>query len=177
MKSSKIKIGKTKRVYNGKEFSVDKIDWELDKKKWKKEVLVYPDTVAVLGFLDKNNVLLVRQYRFPVKKELWELPAGRLEKGEKPIKGAKREFKEETGYSAGLFKKIADVYLSPGHSTECIHIFKATKLKKGKQFFDDNEFIANVRKFDIKEVKDMIKKGKIVDAKTIIAVELEVASC
>lgn len=146
---------------------------EIGKKKFKKNVVEFLRTVGILPFISKDKIILIRQYRYPLKKEIWEIPAGKLNRNEKPEIGAKRELKEETGFEAKKLEKIAQFYLSPGYSTEYMYLFRATELKKGKQNLDEGEKIEKVTIFSLKETLKMIKKRKIIDAKTIIAICFE----
>jgi ADP-ribose pyrophosphatase len=142
---------------------------EIGKAKIKRDVVKFPRTVGILPLIEKDKIVLIRQFRFPINKEIWEIPAGKLNRGEKPEIGAKREFKEETGYEAKELKKIGEFYLSPGYSTEYMYLFLARGLKKGEQSLDKGEKIKEVKIFSKKEVLKMIKTRKIVDAKTILA--------
>jgi len=142
---------------------------EIGKTKNKKDVVKFPRTVGILPLIGKDKIVLIRQFRFPINKEIWEIPAGKLDRGEKPEIGAKRELKEETGYEAKELKKIGEFYLSPGYSTEYMYLFLARGLKKGEQSLDRGEKIKEVKIFSRKEVLKMIKSRKIVDAKTILA--------
>jgi ADP-ribose pyrophosphatase len=142
---------------------------ELGKAKIKRDVVKFPKTVGILPLIGKDKIILIRQFRFPIGKEIWEIPAGKLDRGEKPEIGAKRELKEETGYEAKELKKIGEFYLSPGYSTEYMYLFLAKGLKKGEQSLDKGEKIKEVKIFSRKEVLKMIKSRKIVDAKTILA--------
>jgi ADP-ribose pyrophosphatase len=168
----KPKIKKDKKIYKGKEVSLRVIEWELKGKKMKKEVVIFPDTVGILPLVSKDKIILVRQYRFPSKKELWEIPAGKIEKNEKPKSAAKRELKEETGFEARKIEKIAEFYPTPGYSTEYIHLFRATSLKKGKQHLDEDEII-RTKAFTLEEALKMIKSRRIIDAKTACTIILE----
>ncbi len=116
---------------------------------------------------DKNRVLLVRQYRLPARASMWELPAGRLDPGESPLKAAKRELKEETGYSAKKWKKLVSFFPSPGFLAERMTIFLARNLTEGEQSTMEDERI-EIRWFKAKEVEKMLLDGKITDAKTMI---------
>jgi ADP-ribose pyrophosphatase len=142
---------------------------EIGKAKIKRDVVKFPKTVGILPLIGKDKIVLIRQFRFPINKEIWEIPAGKLDRGEKPKIGAKRELKEETGYEAKELKKIGEFYLSPGYSTEYMYLFLAKGLKKGEQSLDRGEKIKEVKIFSKKEVLKMIKTRKIVDAKTILA--------
>jgi ADP-ribose pyrophosphatase len=142
---------------------------KLGKTKIKRDVVKFPKTVGILPLIGKDKIVLIRQFRFPINKEIWEIPAGKLERGEKPEIGAKRELKEETGYEAKELKKIGEFYLAPGYSTEYMYLFLAKGLEKGEQNLDRGEKIKKVKIFSKKEVLKMIKSRKIVDAKTILA--------
>jgi ADP-ribose pyrophosphatase len=142
---------------------------EVGKTKIKMDVVKFPKTVGILPLIGKDKIVLIRQFRFPINKEIWEIPAGKLNKGEKPEIGAKRELKEETGYEAKNLKKIGEFYLAPGYSTEYMYLFLAQGLKKGEQNLDKGEKIREVKIFSKKEVLKVIKSRKIVDAKTILA--------
>lgn len=146
---------------------------EIGKRKFKKNIVEFSRTVGILPLISKDRIILIRQYRYPLKKEIWEIPAGKLNKNEKPEIGAKRELKEETGFEAKKLEKIAQFYLSPGYSTEYMCLFRATELKRGKQNLDEGEIIEKIKAFSLKEALKMIKKGKIQDAKTIIAILFE----
>jgi ADP-ribose pyrophosphatase len=115
----------------------------------------------------KKRVLLVRQYRLPAEKYLWELPAGRLDPGEKPLQAARRELAEETGYRARTWTKLTSFWVSPGYVQERMTIFLATDLTEGQATPMDDEQIES-RWFTRKEMAEMIHSGKIEDAKTMI---------
>ena len=167
-----MKIKRVKEIYKGSEVGLKLIKAKFGKKEIKKEVVLHKNSVGILPLIGKEKIVLVKQYRFPAKRELWEIPAGMLEKNEKPIKAAKRELKEETGFEAKKLLKIAEFYKSPGYNTEYMHLFKANQLKKGKQYLDEDELINRVKVFSLKEVLKMMKRKEIVDAKTIIGILL-----
>ncbi len=122
---------------------------------------------AVMMAVDaKSRMLLVRQYRLPAGTELWELPAGRLDPGEKPLEAAKRELKEETGYRARHWKKLLTFYPSPGYVSEKMAIYLATDLVAGDAQPMEDERIHS-HWFRAKEVERMILKGEIQDGKTV----------
>jgi ADP-ribose pyrophosphatase len=116
---------------------------------------------------DKNRVLLVKQYRLPARQYLWELPAGRLDPGEKVLAAAKRELQEETGYKAKKWTKLAEFWASPGYVAEKMTIFLATGLVAGEAKPMEDERI-EMRWFTKRELDEMIGSGKIKDAKTQI---------
>ena len=123
---------------------------------------------AVMMAVDtRRHILLVRQYRLPVGADLWELPAGRLDPGEKPLEAARRELQEETGYRARRWKKLISFYPSPGYVAEKMTIFLATELTAGEATPMEDERIQS-RWFPARLVEKMILSNKIRDAKTMI---------
>jgi ADP-ribose pyrophosphatase len=142
---------------------------KIGNEKIRRDLVKFPQTVGILPVIGKDKIVLIKQFRFPINKEIWEIPAGKLDRGEKPEIGAKRELREETGYEAKILKQIGEFYLSPGYSTEYMYLFLAKGLKKGEQELDIGEKIKEVKIFSKKEVLKMIKSRKIVDAKTILA--------
>jgi len=133
-----------------------------------KRVIVQHRGSAVMMAVDqKRRILLVRQYRLPARSYLWELPAGRLDEGETPLKAAKRELVEETGYKARTWKKLVSFYPSPGYVSEKMSLFLATGLTAGKAQPMEDERI-ETRWFTAKEIEEAIHAGKIADAKTMI---------
>jgi ADP-ribose pyrophosphatase len=116
---------------------------------------------------DRKRVLLVRQYRLPAKRFLWELPAGSVDPGEQPLQTAKRELKEETGYHAKNWKKLIRFFPSPGFLTEQMTIFLATGLTAGVATPMDDERITT-RWFTAKEIEAAMDAGEIVDAKSML---------
>lgn len=123
---------------------------------------------AVVMVVDsRNRVLLVRQFRLPANKQLWELPAGRLDEGETPLRAARRELMEETGFRAKNWRKLAAFWASPGYVAERMTIFLATGLTEGEATPMDDERI-EVGWFTRQELDRMIGAGRIEDAKTMI---------
>jgi len=163
---------KSKIAFKWKRYSVEIAKKKIKGKIYEGIVFHFPKTVAILPEVKKGKFALVFQYRFPPKKKIWEIPAGKLEEGEDPVEGAKRELLEETGYLAKNLKKIAEFFVSPGYSTEYMYLFFAKNLKKGKQRFSSDEKIEKVKIFSLEEVLKMIKDKEIVDEKTILAIFL-----
>lgn len=123
--------------------------------------------MAIVPFLDEK-VLLVRQHRAPIGKELWEIPAGTVETGESPLECAKRELEEETGYRAREWRKLAEFYTTPGFCDERMTLFLAQGLEpvaEGKR--GEDEFL-RAREFELGEIEAMLRRGDLEDAKTII---------
>ena len=164
-----MKITESKEVYNCKLFRVTE-DKAVDPKsgfEMKRSVVRHAGSAVMMAMDDKKRILLVRQYRLPAEDYLWELPAGKVDDGEKPMQAAKRELAEETGYKASKWTKLVSFFASPGYVQERMTIFLATDLTKGEATPMDDEQI-ETRWFKRKEVAQMIRDGKIQDGKTII---------
>lgn len=133
-----------------------------------REVVRQANAVVVVPELPDGRLILLRQFRHATGGSLWEFPAGRVDRKEKPQTAAIRELEEETGYRARCMKRLSSFYTSPGISTEWMHLFSASGLKKTKTCFEEDEFI-EVRFFSPRRVEKMIKTGEICDAKTILS--------
>jgi len=137
----------------------------------RRAIVQHGGSAVMLPFDEKKRVLLVRQYRLPARRFLWELPAGRLDPGETPLKAARRELEEETGFRAKTWKKLVSFYPSPGFLSERMTIFTATDLTPGEAHNMDDERI-EIRWFSHREVQAMVGDGRIADGKTIIGILL-----
>jgi ADP-ribose pyrophosphatase len=164
-----MKINESKQVYECKLFRVTEEKAVDPKSKFeiKRSVVRHPGSAVMMAMDDKKRILLVRQYRLPADKYLWELPAGKVDQGEKPLEAAKRELIEETGYRARKWTKLVSFWASPGYVGEKMTIFLAQDLTEGEATPMDDEQI-ETRWFKRKEVGQMIRDGKIEDGKTII---------
>jgi ADP-ribose pyrophosphatase len=129
-------------------------------------VVVHGGSAVMMPVDGRGRILLVRQYRLPARASLWELPAGRLDPGEKPLQAARRELEEETGYRARRWRKLASFYVSPGYVSERMTIYLATELIAGQPNPMPDERI-QVRWFTPAEIERMIDTGRLIDAKTI----------
>ena len=118
---------------------------------------------------EKGRILLVRQYRLAARQSMWELPAGTVDPGEKPLQTARRELVEETGYRAKKFKVFLDVFPTPGFLEERMYLLLAEGLTAGEAQPEEDEKI-EVRPFKLKELKQMIKSGRLRDAKSIAGI-------
>jgi ADP-ribose pyrophosphatase len=133
----------------------------------KRAIVQHGGSAVMMPVDEKGRILLVRQYRLPARQYLWELPAGRVDKGETVMQAARRELVEETGYRAKKWKKIAEFFPSPGFLAEKMTIFLATELSAGEAKPMEDERI-ETRWFSRRELQDWIRAGKIKDAKTLI---------
>ena len=159
-------------VYQGKavNFRVDTVRLP-DGRTATREYLDHPGAVAVIPFISKDTILLVRQYRHPVGEVTLEVPAGKLDKGEKPRACAKRELEEETGHRAKKIVALNTFWPTPAFANEVIHIFAATELLPTATNPDEDEFIDAVS-MKYATALAMIRRGTIRDAKTVIALLL-----
>lgn len=163
------KIIKEELKYEGNFLKFVSVDVKLpDGNKGNRDVIRHPGASAVLAFLDDETVLLVEQFRVALDKILLEIPAGKLEKDEDPKVCAYRELEEETGYKSENIEYLGTIATGAGFTDEQIHIYKATNLYKGVKGGDEDEFI-EAKPYKIKEIKEMIKDGRIIDTKTISA--------
>jgi ADP-ribose pyrophosphatase len=164
-----MKITSSREVYKCKLFRVTEDEAKDPKIGFtiKRSVVRHAGSAVMMAVDEKKRILLVRQYRLPANGYLWELPAGRLDPGEKPLQTAKRELKEETGYTARTWTKLASFWVSPGYVEERMTIFLAEDLTEGEATPMDDERI-ETRWFKRKELKQMIREGEIEDAKTMI---------
>jgi ADP-ribose pyrophosphatase len=133
----------------------------------KRAIVHHRGSAVMMPVDDRKRVLLVRQYRLPAQAFLWELPAGSVDPGEKPLQTAKRELKEETGYRAKNWTKLISFFPSPGFLAEKMTIFLATGLTPGEATPMGDERI-ETRWFTAKEIETAIDSGKILDAKTML---------
>lgn len=131
-----------------------------------REYLDHPGAVAVIALIG-DRVLMVRQYRYPVGQETWEIPAGKLDAKEKPLDCVRRELEEETGYRAGRVRKLLSFWPTAAFANEVIHVFVADRLTKGVANPDDDEFLS-CRAWPLKKVYAAIERGGIRDSKTMI---------
>ncbi|WP_035957830.1 NUDIX hydrolase [Bryobacter aggregatus] len=133
----------------------------------KRAIVHHPGSAVILVVDGKKRVLLVRQFRLPAGKSLWELPAGKIDAGENALQAAKRELMEETGYKAKSWTKLASYYASPGFLAEKMNLYLATDLKAGVATPMEDERI-EAKWFSSKEMDELIRTLKIEDGKTLI---------
>ncbi|MCW5964194.1 MAG: NUDIX hydrolase [Bryobacterales bacterium] len=140
-------------------------------KRRKRSVVVHQGSAVIIPVNDEGKVLLVRQWRAPIEAPVWELPAGRVDEGEQPLKAARRELREETGLHAREWRRLARLHPSPGYVSECMHLFLATKLTQQEANPEEDEHLT-LRWFAPAELERAIENGLITDAKTIAGVLL-----
>jgi len=164
---------RTKKVKSEYKFKGKIINLRLDEvelpsgKIVEREVVEHRGAAGIVPITSDNKVILLRQYRYPANKMLWEIPAGLLDAGETPLDCAIRELKEETGCTAKSFIKLAEFYLTPGNSNEYFHLYLAKDLKDGDADFDEDEVIVS-KKIQLNDALKMLNNDEINDAKTMI---------
>ena len=156
-------------VYDGKIITVRRDEIELaNGRKSFREVVEHSGGVVIVA-LKGDSILFVKQFRYPIKEVITELPAGKLEKGEDPDAACERELEEETGYRAKHWTSLGYIYTSIGFCDEKLYIYLAQELEFVGEHPDDGEVLENYE-YKIKDVEEMIQNGKINDAKTICAI-------
>jgi ADP-ribose pyrophosphatase len=137
-----------------------------DGRKTTREIVAHPGAVAVVPLLEDGRVVMIQQYRHAAGKVLWELPAGTLRPGEEPQECARRELTEETGYEAGRIEEAFSMYLSPGYTTELIHVFLVRELVPAAGCGDADERI-DVVVVDMEKALEMVERGEVQNAAAI----------
>jgi ADP-ribose pyrophosphatase len=168
MPEKPIKRYARKNIFQGYCFNVvrDEVLWP-NQNRIKRDLLVHPGITVIIPRLDRNRIVLIRQYRYGAGQTLWEIPAGTIDGKESPLACARREIQEEIGYKAKTWKKIISFYPCPGFSTEIIHAFEASNLTKTATALENDEII-EAHVFTHAEVQKMIKAKKIIDAKSLV---------
>jgi ADP-ribose pyrophosphatase len=158
----------SKEVYRCGLFRVTEDEAE-DRTGWRiaRSIVRHRGSAVMMAVDAKDRVMLVRQYRMPADRFLWELPAGKTDEGETVLQAARRELIEETGLRAKKWKKLVSFYQSPGFVEEKMTIFLATDLTQGQSQPMEDERI-ETRWFTKKELREWIASNRILDAKTMI---------
>ncbi|MFZ3577093.1 NUDIX hydrolase [Virgibacillus sp. DJP39] len=162
----------TEKIYRGKVVNLQVDDVTLPNGKTsKREIIKHPGAVAIIPITKDNKIVFVEQYRKPLEKSLVEIPAGKLEPGEKPEITAIRELEEETGYTTSELKFVASFYTSPGFADELMYIYESDKLEvlKEKVDGDDDEFV-ELLELTLEEAEQYVMEKRIHDAKTNYAI-------
>ena len=154
-------------VYRGKVINVLRDNVEISTgRKSVREVVEHSGGVVIVAQKSDDTILMLKQFRYPIKQTVLELPAGKLEKGEEPFPAAKRELEEETGYSADEWQSLGYINTTPGFCNEKLYLYLAKNLKFVGEHADEGEII-QCFEYNINEIFEKIKNGEINDAKTI----------
>ena len=157
-------------VFEGRVFDIAKCYAELSNGEIvRRDIMLHNGGVGILPLDEDNNIVLVQQYRYGASEFLWEIPAGKLEKGEDPFACAVRELEEETGCCSKSFTFLGKLNPSPAIMSEVIYLYLARDLFSGTVHLDDDEFL-EVKRVPFDEAFKMVMRGEITDAKTQIAI-------
>ncbi len=159
----------TRDVYQGKivDLVVDEI--EIAGRRTVREVVRHPGGVVVLALTPDRTIPFVRQHRYPLNRDILELPAGKIDDREDPIRTAARELEEETGFRAESLVRIHSFYSSPGFCDELLHFYFAPEVRKVGANPEFDEHI-EIEFYSLDEAVELIEKGQIQDAKTMCAI-------
>jgi ADP-ribose pyrophosphatase len=158
----------TRTVYQGRLLQVLEDEVTLpDGRSARREYIRHPGAAAMVPFLDLGTVLLVRQYRYPLGRHFYEIPAGKIDPGETPLQAARRELKEECGCEASDWLPLTTIHPCIGYSDERIELFAARDLTEAGHAPEDGEFLEALP-VKLAEALRWVKDGRITDEKTII---------
>jgi ADP-ribose pyrophosphatase len=164
----------SERVFKGKVFSVVR-----DRVKMRNgrtvtvDVVRHSKSVVLVPVPEPGHVILVKQYRYAVNTDLWELPAGSVDEGESPEQAARRECHEEIGLVPATVVRLSAMYPTPGYCDEEMVFFRCSGLEKTDEeaHLDEDEDI-EAKTFELREAREMIRRGEIVDMKTVVGLSL-----
>ena len=158
---------RSERVYDGKLLKVRRDTVRLpDGGTAVREHIRHPGAVAIIALTDSGELVMERQYRYPLGRDMIELPAGKIDRGEPPLATARRELREETGYTASRWRHVATIHLAIGYSDERIEIYLARGLRHRGAKLDAEEFL-EVFTLPLSTALDWIRGGKITDSKSV----------
>lgn len=158
----------SRTAYQGRLLHVLEDQVELpDGRQATREYIVHPGAVVVIPLLDNGEVVMERQYRYPLAREFYELPAGKIDSGEKPLSCGQRELLEETGYIARKWTFVATIHPCIGYSNEAMSLYLAEELSLGAVNRDNDEFL-EIFQLPLIEALEWVRIGRITDAKTVL---------
>lgn len=160
----------SERLFEGKILNLRRDSVQLpDGRVRTREIVEHDPAVVIIAENEKEELLLVRQFRYPIMEAILEFPAGIVERGEVYEDAASRELQEEAGWKPGKMELVAEVFSSPGFTTEMFVVYYATNLEHSKLPEDDDEFILS-RFYGRREIEELLADGEFVDAKTLMGV-------
>jgi len=168
------RVTKSETIFHGKVFDVkvDEIEYNGTGNKASRQVAIHPGGAVILPVKDDGKIVLISQYRYPFNEVIYELPAGKLEKGEDPKDCATRELIEETGYSSNTITKLGKIFTTPGFCNEILHLYLAEDLIAGEHAREEGEEGMQMFEMTLDEIDKKIQDGEIVDAKTICGISM-----
>ncbi|MEK7263829.1 MAG: NUDIX hydrolase [Bacteroidota bacterium] len=171
-----VKTLKKERVYNGVVFDIyrDECEYIISGNTTIREVVEHHGGSVIVPVLDDGRIIFIKQFRYPIQKEIFELPAGKLFPNEDPFLCAQRELEEETGYIANEWKHLTSMYTSPGFCSELLHIYLATKLTPATdgRKLEEGELGMELHLLSMSEAMQKIADKEIIDGKTIAGIML-----
>jgi len=162
------------RVYDGKVFDLDRDRVRMPNgREVTVDVVRHPQSVVLLPIPEPGHIILSRQYRYPVNRWLWELPAGSVDEGEALEAAARRECHEEIGQVPDTIVRLGSFFPTPGYCDEEMFFFRLSGLGRPSQEAEaDEDEDIEAKTFTIKEARDMVRRGEIVDMKTVVALTM-----
>ncbi|MBN2733677.1 MAG: NUDIX hydrolase [Methanomicrobiaceae archaeon] len=154
-------------IYSGGRLKVERVEVDLPGGITLERIVVKPGGAVAILPMDAEYCYLIKQYRYSIDEYIYEAPAGTMDEGEEPLETAHRELIEETGFKAEKFVSKGYIYTTPGFTNERIFLFEAYSLTPSDEYKKDDDELIEVVKVKKPEVFEMIKDGRIVDAKTI----------
>lgn len=165
---------KRERVFDGKVFDVDREEVKLPHGRTvKMDIVRHPPSVVLVPVPEAGHVTLIRQYRHAVNQWLWELPAGSVDEGETPEDAARRECHEEIGQVPDTIVRLGSLYPTPGYCDEEMIFFRLSGFSEPTEAaaVDEDEDI-EARTFPLREARDMVRRGEILDMKTVVGLTM-----
>ncbi len=162
-------VVKSHRIYEGRVINVRVDELDDDGRQINAEVVEHRGAVVLVVCPSPAEIVLVRQFRYPLGKTTWEAPAGGIEAGETPEAAAIRELREETGYRAERVQRLWSAYSAPGFCDELLHFYAVTEWTVGAAEPDEGEHDMQMRTFGVDEAWAMVERDELPDAKTQIA--------
>jgi ADP-ribose pyrophosphatase len=162
------------RVFDGRVFAVDRDEVRMPHgRDVTVDVIRHPPSAVIVPIPEPGHIILIRQYRYAVNRWLWELPAGSVDEGETPEEAARRECHEEIGQVPDTVVRLGSMYPTPGYCDEEMFFFRVSGLTEPTHDAElDQDEDIEVRVFTVKDVKEMVRRGEIVDMKTVIGLIL-----
>ena len=161
-------------VFSGKVFSVERARVRLPHgRESVQEIVRHPKSAVLIPVPEPGHVILIRQYRYSLNTWMWELPAGSADEGETPEQAAKRECHEEIGQVPATIVRLAAVYPTPGYCDEEMVFFRVSNLEDSHEKADvDEDEDIEAKVFELREAREMVRRGEITDMKTIVGLGL-----
>jgi ADP-ribose pyrophosphatase len=154
-------------IYRGRRLWIENVPVSLPNGIKREKVIVHPGNAVAILPIKGDRCILLRQYRYAIGQYIYEAPAGTMEKGEDPIKTAKRELIEESGFAAKTIVPKGFIYTTPGYTDEKIYLFVASDLIPSQEYGKDEDEVIEVVDVSLNDAQAMIRDGRICDAKTI----------